>query len=257
MLRHAGSGATRVWTLVEGVRTSNLLVWPGTPDPGWTLAGADDFDGDLRQDLVFRNAWTGEARFYLLGGENGNEVIGLAFLSDAPSPDWELAATGDFDIDGWPDLLWRNRLTQALVVWRLEGTVKVGTLVPTPDHAPDADWSVAAAQDWNGDGTRDLLWYDAASGRLAQWLLDADLVRIEERFTNPPQAESAAWKVVAAGDYGVGPWGTAGTNDVVWRNDGNGRQVIWFLDLAGNRTAGVFTTPAAPSDPAWIACGPR
>ena len=118
------------------------------------------------------------------------------------------------------------------------------------------DWSVVSAADFNGDGMRDLHWYNRATGRLVQWLLDGDLVRLEGRFTNPPAPTDANWKVVAAGDFGLGPGGLAGTPDVVWRNEASGHQVIWFFGFDGHRTTGTFTTPAAPK-PSWRACGPH
>ena len=91
-----------------------------------------------------------------------------------------------------------------------------------------------------------------------QWLLDGWLSRTSGCFVNPPSASDADWRPVAAGDYGVGPGGVAETNDILWRNQASGRQVIWFLDFGGNRTAGVFTDPAAPVDPlTWFVVGPR
>jgi hypothetical protein len=49
------------------------------------------------------------------------------------------------------------------------------------------------------------------------------------------------------------------SNDIVWRNAQSGRLVVWYMDYAGNRTAGTFTTPPEPApDPlAWTVTGPR
>jgi hypothetical protein len=257
VLRQADTGATRLWLMNGSARAANLPVWPETPDDTWDLAGADDFDGDRRADLVFRNRHDGEVMFLFLDGAGGNEVVGQARLVDTPSLSWDLGATGDFDADGWPDLVWSERATGRVSIWTMKRGAHVGTRAPTPDRPDDPAWRLAAAQDWNGDGRRDLLWRHEATGALRQWLLDEDWVRTVERPTQPAEPEERAWEVVAAADYGPGPGGTADSADVVWRHAVRGRQVIWYLDPTGVRTAGVFTAPAAPGDPSWALAGPR
>ena len=51
------------------------------------------------------------------------------------------------------------------------------------------------------------------------------------------------------GDYGLGPGGLPGTNDIVWRNATSGTFVVWYMDQAGNRTFGTFTCPTPPPSP--------
>ena len=116
-----------------------------------------------------------------------------------------------------------------------------------------------ATLDWNGDGATDFLWYNATSGKIVLWFMNAAAQRITGQFTNPPNAGDNNWKVLAAGDYGIGPGGLANTKDIVWRNATSGRFVVWYMDRAGNRTAGVFTNPNAPdTNPTdWTIAGPR
>jgi hypothetical protein len=177
--------------------------------------------------------------------------------ASVPPIEWSVAASGDFTFDGWADLVWQNRASGQIQVWRMAGALYTQTLAPTPDGPGDANWTVVAAQDFDGNGTRDLLFFHRYTGQLVQWLLDPALTVTGGRFTNPPQASDLNWRVVASGDYGVGPGGVAGTTDILWRNESTGRQVIWYFDFEGNRTAGVFTSPMSPSDPIWCACGPR
>jgi hypothetical protein len=65
--------------------------------------------------------------------------------------------------------------------------------------------------------------------------------------------------VLAGGDYGIGPGGVAGTKDIVWRNATSGKVVVWYMDRAGNRTFGEFTTPMEPTPVPtdWTIAGPR
>jgi hypothetical protein len=115
-----------------------------------------------------------------------------------------------------------------------------------------------AGADFNQDGHGDFLWYNETTGKIVTWYMDADLVRISGQFTTPDSAGGAGWRVVAAGDYGMGTSGIAGTPDIVWRNSTSGKLVVWHMDAASNRTDGLFTTPDAPSPPlSWNVVGPR
>jgi hypothetical protein len=254
-----------VW-LMDGI-TVTARSWI-SPDASATqqIVGADDFNADGKSDLVFWDTTTGVLEFWLM---NGATRIGAAVpISGAPTLalNWKLAATGDFNADGKPDLLWRNETSQKLVIWTMNGTTKTGNIIPTPDQAVDGNWIVVAALDYNNDGNRDLLWYNFTSGRIVLWFMDASVVRITGQFTNPPAAGDANWRVLAGGDYGIGAGGTACSNDIVWRNETSGKEVVWYMDFAGNRTFGTFTIPDAPTvDPDgnptpatnWIVTGPR
>ncbi len=254
-----------VW-LMDGV-TRTAMSWI-SPDASANqeIVGADDFDGDGQSDLLFWNNTTGALEFWMM---NGATRTGAGVpISGAPTlaTNWRLAATGDFNGDSKPDLLWRNTTSQKLVIWTMNGTAKTGNIVPTPDQAVDFNWVVAAALDYNDDGARDLLWYNFTSGKIVLWFMNASVVRIAGQFTNPANAGDNNWNVYAGGDYGVGSGGTACTNDIVWRNATSGKEVVWYMDFAGNRTFGVFTIPDSPtSDPDgnptpatnWIVAGPR
>ena len=260
VLRRVSDGQVRVWTMRETVRQANLVVSPQTPDWAWHVGGVDDFDGDADADLLLRHQATGAIDVWLLGGVSGVERVGQATITGAvlPPPEWIVAATGDFDGDRRPDLLWRNLVTNKLAVWLLDGTAWRATLFPSPDQAADSNWKVVGTGDFDGDGRTDLLWYNVSSGRAVQWLLDQNLARRVGRFTTPMAAGDANWNVVAAADYGFGLRGQAGTPDLVWRNDSSGKLVAWHLDTAGVRSAGVFTTPDAPSEPlGFTVVGPR
>ncbi len=259
LFRRVATGQNDVW-LMNGTQRAGLVTlsdWPATLD--WRVVAADDFDGDMDNDLVLWNGATGQVEFWLM---NATQRRGAPVpISGAPTlaTNWRLSATGDFDHDNRPDLVWRNVTSQKIVVWTMNGTGKKGSLIPTPDQAVDANWEIVAALDYDRDGNRDLLWYNWSSGKIVQWLMDAAVQRLSGRFTSPASAGNANWKVLAGADYGLGPGGVADSNDVVWRNATSGRVVVWHLDLAGNRTAGLFTVPDAPSpDPAgWTIVGPR
>ncbi len=257
-----------VWLMNGATRVGNGSWIAPDAAANQQIVGADDFNGDSQSDLLFWNSSTGVLDFWLMNGATRASSLPI---TGAPTlaTNWKLAATGDFNADTKPDLLWRNTTSQKLVIWTMNGatgTNKFGNIIPTPDQAVDFNWEVVAALDYNNDGNRDLLWYNYSSGKIVLWFMNASVVRITGQFTNPANAGDANWKVYAGGDYGTGSGGTACTNDIVWRNATSGKEVVWYMDFAGNRTFGEFTTPDAPAaDPDlnptpptdWIVAGPR
>ena len=137
---------------------------------------------------------------------------------------------------------------------------KTGALVPSPDQAVDGNWEIVAALDFDHDNNRDLLWYNTSSGKIVIWFLDQQAVRILGKFTDPPNAGDANWRVVAAGDYGPPARGDQ-LPDIVWRNATSGRLVIWHMNGSFEspaRLSGTFTSPDRPEPPLdWTVVGPK
>ncbi len=229
-------------------RTTQLDMSTYFQSPGSSpcIMGVDDFAGDLADEAVFRDMTT------------GTTYVGFDWIFGAPTPplNWKLSATGDFNADGKADILWRNTTSQKLVIWTMNGSAKVGNIVPSPSQAVDVNWEVAGAADFNGDGNRDLLWYNQTSGKIVLWYMNAAVVRTTGLFTNPSAVGNNNWRVRAVGDFGKGAGGIYDTQDIVWQNDTSKKVVVWHMDKAANRTSGVFISPDTPSF-GWDVVGPR
>jgi hypothetical protein len=84
---------------------------------------------------------------------------------------------GDFDGDGYADVLWFNGNTGALSEWLLDGQ---GNVIATPGLSISCgsgcypQWQVVGVGDFNGDGHADVLWFNANTGALGEWLLDGE-----------------------------------------------------------------------------------
>lgn len=248
----SGTWEHRFW-LMNGVnRLSEVTLSPGNT---LDLSGEDDFNGDGKQDLVFRNTSTGEIVFWLMNGTS--KVSEVTVLGE--TLDWKLSATGDFDHNAKPDIVWHNNITQKIRIWTMNGTVHTGDITPIPDQALAANWTIVGAVDLNADANTDFLWYNSTSGKIVYWWMDWNVARITGAFTVPPNAGANNWKVLALGDYGIGDGGVAQSADIVWRNETSGNFVVWYMDFAGNRTGGVLTNPTSPSpNPTeWTIVGPR
>src|SRR6267142_832045 len=66
-------------------------------DPNWRVAGVGDFDGDGREDVLWRNSATGENYVYLM---NGTVIAGEGYVRPVADLNWQIAGIGDFDGDG-------------------------------------------------------------------------------------------------------------------------------------------------------------
>ena len=175
---------------------------------GWQVAGAGDFNGDGRDDILWRNVngelsnWLGTAA----GGFTPNNANAATMVAVA----WQVVGTGDFNGDGRDDVLWRHS----------DGTVSdwLGTATGgfTPNNANSARfvptaWHVVGTGDFNGDGRDDILWRND-NGMVSNWLGQADggfLINDSVAL----HKVSPAWHVVGTGDYNGD-----GRDDILWRH---------------------------------------
>ncbi|MFZ4409136.1 MAG: FG-GAP repeat domain-containing protein, partial [Paracraurococcus sp.] len=138
----------------DGVTLESATAIPGA-DAGWTVAGAGDFNGDGRADILWRYS-TGLTAVWEM---DGSSVLGGGTVADV-SLDWQVANTGDFDGDGRSDILWRN-VDGKVAIWEMDGVAvkNSGTVAD-----PGADWLVAGVADYNGDGRSDILFQHPPTG---------------------------------------------------------------------------------------------
>ncbi len=75
-----------------GVGGATLLGWAyldSRGEPGWTLAGAADFNGDGVPDLIWENLSSNEVVFWYMGGAGGAVLQNWAIITTG-SPGWTI-----------------------------------------------------------------------------------------------------------------------------------------------------------------------
>jgi hypothetical protein len=183
---------------------------------------------------------------------NGLSLVSGEFTTPSALADvgWHAAGTGDFNLDGRPDLLWRHVESGENVLWYMNGTVLTGGTFLTPSSLPDTGWTVAGTGDFDRDGKPDILWHHQGSGQLVVWYMNGSVLA-SGTFTDPPSLPDTAWKVATMGDYNADA-----RPDIVWRHQDSGQMVLWFMDGA-TLVSGTFTTPSSLPDLNWRLVGPR
>jgi hypothetical protein len=85
-------------------------------NPGWSVVGVADFDGNGTPDLVWQNLSTRQVTVNYYGGTSGAAYQGWAYLNAAGYPGWTVVGAMDLNADGVPDLIWQNDSTQQVTV---------------------------------------------------------------------------------------------------------------------------------------------
>lgn len=202
----------------NGTLVANAALALARVDNSWTIVASGDFNGDGRDDILWRHALGDFAQW------SGQADGGLAAIAAAPAKldsSWQAAGSADFNGDGRDDILWRHSSGE-VAAWlaQADGKFANGGVAAKVD----ASWTVAGTGDFNGDGFGDVLWRHL-SGELAEWTGRAD-----GRFLNNGIAVKVdnSWKIAGTGDFN----GDC-RDDILWRHT-SGETAEWLGQANGS-----------------------
>ena len=147
-------------------------------DLDYKFTGVGDFNGDGRDDILFRGTG-GHSGTFLLHEPTGAQPIGPDMPTQVttfgdPGQDWSVLGLADFNGDGRTDILWQHEngagQVDARTIWIWGGG---GGIVGNPGR----DWSVVGVDDYDNDGKADLLWHHNPTGWNGEWLMDGASVK--------------------------------------------------------------------------------
>ena len=250
--RHRVRRDNAYWFMNGSTMVASSRFSPGdaiASDPAWELRAVADMNGDRNDDVLWQHAASGEMRVSLLVGGTRiatRSILALDGTTAEPDVDWKIVGAADMNLDGYADLLWRDRQSGAIRLWHMRQTTQLDAA--SLSHSPvDLRWDVAGLSDLNGDGTTDIVWRDGAGDRTAVWLMNgATLVGSTRMSTASP---GAGWRLAAVGDVN-----RDGHADFAWQHETSGELALWYL----NRLSVVVSVPITPSvtsDPDWVLAG--
>jgi ELWxxDGT repeat protein len=190
------------------------------------------------------NRTTGEVAYFNSNlGSRGFEYPAVQTLLSLGDLNWQIAGLGDFDRNGYNDLLWTNRRTGEIALWTIDvaqvlanptdvsaqftRVIKSAFFLPTTAIG----WEVQGIADFDRDGQLDLFWREKTTGQTAFWKLK-DGKFVSGSFGGV--ASGAGWQV-----QGLADLDGDGNVDIVWRNSNSGQVATWKLDKM-NLTSGSF-----------------
>jgi kumamolisin len=255
-----GLGVPNVAAIIQALGAAS----PGPLHPASTkfISYSGDFNGDGKQDILWRNTQTGEVDIWFMSGAS---VVSQAFVGNI-GLEWKIAGIADFNGDGVSDIVWQNTLTGSFGIWIMHGSTYMGYGFASQGN----QWSIAGVADLDHTGFADILWRNLESGDLVVWKsngglnfsssyvgtasLDWSLAGAADLFGNGQLAliwrsltsgQVVAWQtsnnsVSAQSSLGAVPldWTIAGTGnfnghghqDILWHSSSNGSVVAWMMN---------------------------
>ena len=193
---------------------------------GPTAPAPHDFNGDGASDIILQND-SGQTVDWL-GQGNGALVDNSAVFSTNPGTDWHVEGLGDFNGDGFGDVLWRSDSGAVVTFLGQSNGSFVGNV--NFNLNPGLDWHIEGTGDFNGDGRDDILWR-SDNGTVVTLLGNANgSFTGNVNFNLNPGLD---WHVEGTGDFNGD-----GRDDILWRSD-SGTVVTLLGNLNGSFTGNV------------------
>jgi hypothetical protein len=149
---------------------------------------------------------------------------------------------GDFNLDGFTDLLWQNDSSGQAIVWYLDSSLGNTFLSTATVAAPGAmpGWTLIGAADFNGDGSPDLVWQNNTTRQVYVWYMGGAAGNNFLGATFLALTGLSGWHIAALADINGD-----GFQDLVWQNDTTRQVFVWYMSgPLGNQFLGsTFLDP--------------
>jgi kumamolisin len=222
--RCTGLGVPNVASLIQAI-TSSLSTYAIV-----TIPNPPDFDGDGKQDILWRNTSTGQVGIWLMNGPGPKAVANLG----SPPLSWVIINTGDFDGSGKSDILWQFANTSQYGVWFMNGTQITGIQNFT---IPSYAGRICCVADFDGNGLADLVTFNRTVGAIYFWKNTGSLqFALQTAYT---VSAASGWLPVGAARLN----GANAPPALIWRNAITGEMAAWFMSAFTWTSVASFGNP--------------
>ena len=168
-----------------------------------TRQAMHDLDGDGKSELLWHKASANQFAYWVM---NGAAPVAYSAVT-ALAAGYQAVASGDFNGDGYGDILWSNGSNLSMRLGSASGS---GVWQAAGAHP--AGWVSLGALDISGDGKADLLWFKPSTNQFAYWLMNGNVATAYSSATNI----ASGYQLIAAGDFNGDGYG-----DLLWSNNTN------------------------------------
>ena len=177
----------------------------------------NDFNGDGKADILWRNTTTGLNYLYQMDGASITSHTPINAVSDQ---NWQIQGVADFDGDGKADILWRNVTTGVNYLYLMNGdAVTSHGLI---NVVPDQNWQIQGVADFDGDGKADILWRNITTGLNYIYFMNGAEVASHGLIN---VVSDQYWQIKGTDDFDGD-----GKADILWRNMARGTNAIYLMN---------------------------
>jgi kumamolisin len=201
-----GLGVPEISSLLQAL----TFIHPFSSD---FLSYSGDFNGDGKQDILWRNIQTGEVDVWFMNGASVTTKANVGALG----LEWKIAGIGDFNGDGKSDILWQNTINGTFGIWIMNGSTYSGYGFASQGN----QWAITGVANLDQTGFADILWRNVVTGELVAWKGNRGL-SFSSFYVGTAGLD---WNLVGAADLFGG-----GESALIWRNQNSGEVVAWQLN---------------------------
>jgi hypothetical protein len=227
------TGETSIYCLEnEGGRVLSVIELPTVSNLDWDIKGIADFNKDGNLDIVWRNKANGINVIWYLS-EGGVNVTSFVNPPTVSNLDWDIRGVSDFNKDGNPDILWRNKANGINVIWYMnrDGTNYISFV--NPPTVSNLDWNIEGTSDFNKDGNPDIFWRNKVNGINVIWYMNGDGTNYTS-YVNPPTFPVNVDLEIK----GISDFNKDGNPDLMWISQ-SGQSYLWLMNGDGSNYISV------------------
>ena len=133
---------------------------------------------------------------------------------------WQAIGTGDFNGDGFSDILFQNTNSGQVSIWEMNGN-NADRRRPRRHSIPGRAWKAIGTGDFNDDGHSDVLFQNTSSGQVSIWEMNGNsLIGGGAVSTNP----GPSWRAIGTGDFNGD-----GHSDILFQST-SGQSMVWEMN---------------------------